>query len=141
MKKIFTLGLGILMLAACSSDDNGGSTINSSNLTNKKWVAVSFVVFGVTIPVDVDYPDCPRDFVMFKPAGVFASTYHNASCEEFVDNGTWIMEGNTITTNEDGDITVAVVKKLTATQLEVTTQEDYNLDGQMETVTLIMTSN
>lgn len=141
MKKLFTLALGLVLLASCSSDDGGSSTIETSKLTNKKWYGVSVTVLGQTFPVTNDYPDCDRDYVMFKTGGAFDSSYHNADCQEFVDSGTWTLEGTTITTNEDGDITSAVIKKLTATELEVTTQEDYNLDGQMETVTMVLSTN
>ena len=140
MKKIFTLGLGILMLASCSSDDSG-SSIDNSKLTDKKWYSVSATVLGQTFPVENDYPNCERDYIMFKTGGVFETSYHTEDCQEFTENGAWVLDGKTITTNEDGDITNAVIKKLTNTQLEVTTQEDFNQDGEMETITLRLTTS
>ena len=141
MKKFFTLALGLVLFASCSSDDNGGNTVETSNLTNKKWVAISFIIEGQTIPADIDFPECERDYIMFKPDGVFTNAYYTSECEEVIDNGSWVLEGNTITTNEDGEITVATIKKLTATEFEVDTQQDIDFDGQLEMITLVMTSN
>lgn len=140
MKKIFTLGLGIFLFLSCSSDDSG-SSIDASKLTDKKWYAVSFTVLGQTLPVEGDYPECGREYVIFKTGGVFASSYFTEDCQEFIDNGTWTLDGKNIFTNQDGDITDAKIKKLTATQLQVTSQEDFDGDGKMETVTLLMSTN
>lgn len=140
MKKILTLVLGLVLVASCSSDDSGGS-IDASKLTNKKWYAVSTTVFGITFPIENDYPDCNRDYIMFNTGGVFVDAYHDQDCEEFIDNGSWVMEGKIITTNQDGEITSATVKKLTSSQLEVTTEEDFDEDGEMETITLLLSSN
>lgn len=127
------------MLAGCSSDDNE-SSIDSAKLTDKKWYAVSFTVLGQTLPVESDYPECGREYVMFKTGGVFESSYFTSDCQEFTDNGMWTLEGKNIVTNQDGDVTNAVVKKLTATELQVTTQEDFDEDGKMETVTLLLST-
>lgn len=140
MKKIFTLALGFLILASCSSDDNG-SSIDASKFTDKKWYAVSIKVLGQTIPADSDYPECGREYIMFKTGGVFATSYFNEDCQEFVEVGSWVLDGKTIATNQDGSITNAKIKKLTDTQLQVTTQEDYNEDGKTETITLLLSSN
>lgn len=140
MKKFFTLGLGILMLASCSSDDSG-SSIDASKLTNKKWYAVSFKVLGQTIPVETDYPQCGREYIMFKTGGVFASNYFTVDCQEFIDNGSWVLDGKTIATNQDGSITNAKINKLTSTELIVTSQEDFDEDGKLDTITLTLTSN
>ncbi len=139
MKKIFVLGLSLFLLVSCSSDDS--NSIDGAKLTNKKWVTESFTVFGQTIPIENDYPNCERDYVMFKSGGVFETTSHNEDCEEFINTGSWTLNGNIITTNEDGDVTNATIKKLTNTQLQVTTQADFDDDGEMETVTLLLKSN
>lgn len=135
MKKIFTLGLGIFLFLSCSSDDNGGAN-EAAKLTDKKWYAVSFTVLGQTLPVESDYPDCGKDYVMFKTGGVFESNYFTEDCQEFTDNGTWTLDGKNIVTNQDGYVTNAVIKKLSATELQLTTQEDFDEDGKMETITL-----
>lgn len=140
MKKIFALGFGILMLASCSSDDSG-SSIKASKLTDKKWYAKSFTVLGQTIPVESDYPECGKEYVMFKTGGVFESNYFTEDCQEFIDNGSWTLDGKNIVTNQDGDITDVTIKKLTATQLQVTSQEDFDGDGKKETITLLMSTN
>ena len=140
MKKMFALALGLVLLGSCSSDDSG-SSIDTANLTDKKWYGVSITVLGETIPVVNDYPNCGRDYVMFKTGGVFETSYHEETCEEFIDNGTWTLDGKNIATIQDGEITNATIRKLTDTQLQVTTQEDYDDDGQIETVTLLLSSN
>ena len=65
MKKIFALGFGILMLASCSSDD-GGSSVNESQLTNKKWYYSKYVIEGVAMDYEHENIQCGKDYSLFK---------------------------------------------------------------------------
>lgn len=139
MKKILALGLGILMLASCSSDDNDNS-IDAAKLTGKKWYYSKYVVLGQTIPYENEDPSCGRDYNQFLPNGVLEDAYFS-NCELFVDQGAWVLEGNKLTGSFDGDAQTATVKKLTDSTLEIESTADFDENGTEETVRLVFTSN
>lgn len=139
MKKIFSLVLGLVFFASCSSDDN--NSIDASKLTNKKWFPISTEVVGMTIPYEHENIECGKDYNSFLTGGVFKTVYFNFDCTEDVYLDSWKLEGNKITTIEDGYTTVATVVKLDANSLVVTAQIDVNDDGSKETVKLTYSSN
>lgn len=140
MKKIFSLVLGLVFLASCSSDDSNDS-VDASKLTNKKWFPVSTKVFGMTIPYEHDNLQCGKDYNMFQDAGVFKTVYWNSDCTEDIYLDSWKLEGNKITTIEDGDITVARIVKLDANSLIVRAMVDVDENGTEENVEVIFSSN
>lgn len=137
MKKIYTLGLGLLLLASCSSDD-GGSSIDVSQLT-KKWYFNTTKVAGQTIPYD-DHEDCGKDYIEFVEGGEMRQV-DVWDCEEYVDTAEWTLEGKTITISFFGQSASATITKLTETVLEVKTKYDFDEDGDEETVVETYTSN
>ncbi|MDD3003326.1 hypothetical protein [Flavobacterium sp.] len=140
MKKIFTLGLGILMLASCSSDD-GGSSVKSSQLTNKKWYYNKYIFNGVTSTDVHENIECGKDYSIFKENGVLEDAYYMTNCELYVDENLWTLDGKKLLiTSEDGVLTFTI-SKLTASTLEVTTKVDFDLDGKIDTMKMVFTSN
>lgn len=139
MRKIFTLGLGLLLLSSCSSDDNGSSA-DVSKLTNKKWYFSKYVVLGQTIPYENDDATCGRDYNQFLSNGVLEEGYYN-NCELYLDEGAWVLEGNKLIGSFEGDVQTATIKKLTDTALEIESKADYDEDGDEETVKVVFTSN
>ena len=137
MKKIFTLGLGILMLASCSSDDSG-SSIDASKLT-KKWYYSTTKVLGQTFPYE-DHEECGKDYIQFIDGGVFKDV-DVWDCEEYEDVANWTLDGKKITLTFFGQSTTATIQKLTDTSLQVTYKDDFNEDGKDETVVQTYTSN
>ena len=140
MKKIFSLVLGLVFLASCSSDDNNDS-VDASKLTNKKWIPVSTKVLGMTIPYEHENIECGKDYNMFETSGVFKTVYYNLDCSEDIYLDTWKLEGNKITTIEDGTITVATIVKLDANSLVVTAMVDADENGTDEMVEVSFSSN
>ena len=141
MKKILTLALGLVLLISCSSDDSGSSIIDTTLLTNKNWYQISTKVLNQNFPFMDENPECGRDYSRFEVGGVLKDIYLNQDCEEVINLGTWILSGNVLATNEDGNLNTLIIKKLTATVLEVTIQVDYNEDGQEETATVLFSTN
>lgn len=142
MKKLFTLALGLFLLVSCSSDDSGNSTIDTSLLTNKKWYPSSTVIQGQTIPYEHENINCGKDYSMFMVEGVYKDVYLTMDCTEYVSTGTWVISGNTITTNESGDINSGTITKLTASELHVLAGYDIDDDGQEDgTATLVFSTN
>ena len=139
MKKIFTLGLGILILASCSSEDKR-SSIDEAKLTNKKWYYSKYVVLGQTIPYENEDVSCGKDYNIFLSNGTFEEGYYS-NCEVFVDEGAWVLEGKKITVSTNGDVQSATIKKLTDSALEIESKGDYDEDGKEETIKLVFTSN
>ena len=120
MKKLLGLGFAMLVLASCSGDDDSSSTggVNMDHLV-KKWYPVSTTINGHTIPYD-DHEECGNDYIEFTEGGVFKEV-DIWDCEAWEDTGTYVVDGNTITTTVDGDVEVAKVKSLSATKLVVET--------------------
>lgn len=137
MKKIFALGLGILMLASCSNDDNSNS-IDSSKLT-KKWYFSTTKVFGQTFPYD-DHEECGKDYLEFLSSGILKSV-DIWDCIPYSEDGAWVLEGNKITVSVDGEVSTGTIDKLTDTELQLTIQGDFNGDGNNETIVSTFTSN
>jgi hypothetical protein len=139
MKKVFALGLGILMLASCSKDDEA-SAIDASKLP-KKWYFSTTRVLGQTIPYD-DHEECGKDYLEFLSSGILKSV-DIWDCVSYTDTGAWILEGNKITISFDGAAAAesGTVSKLTDTELQLTIRGDYNDDGKDETIISTFTSN
>ena len=138
MKKILTLVLGLTMMAACSSDDDGSSTVDNSKIT-KKWYHNSTIIFGQEFPYD-DHEECGKDYVEFLVNGTFKDV-DVWDCELDVETVTWKLEGSKLTLVFPDGSKELIVSKLTETVLEVTHQEDYDGDGAEETVISTFTNN
>lgn len=126
MKKFLGLGLVMLLFASCSDDDSSSnnnqnpdpnpSTIDMNHL-EKKWYPVSSVINGVTIPYD-DHEECGYDYVEFADGNVFREV-DIWDCEVVEDTGSYVINGNTITTTVHGFEEEVTVTKLTATEFVV----------------------
>ena len=97
MKKMFTLALGLVLLGSCSSDDSGSSTIDTAQLTNKKWYYSNSIVNGVSFPY-LDHEACGKDYIEFLAGGVYRDV-DVWDCENDITTGTWSLNGETITVN------------------------------------------
>ncbi len=130
MKKIFTLGLGLLMLASCSSDDD--NSIDAAKLTDKKWYYGTTKVLGQTIPYD-DHEECGKDYIEFLSTG----TLRNVDiwdCEEDVFSIPYTLKGNKVTVSAFGETMTVTIRKVTNTVLEISYKEDFDDNGTEETV-------
>jgi hypothetical protein len=140
MKKIFALGFGILMLASCSSDD-AGSSVQESQLTNKKWYYSKYVIKGIAMTHEHENIECGKDYSLFKDTGVFVDAYYESDCEEMITEDSWTLDGKKLSLNFDGEILTYTISKLTNATLEVTTKQDVDEDGKLDTVKMIFTAN
>ena len=140
MKKIFTLALGLVLLGSCSSDDSGSSTIDTAQLTNKKWYYSNSIVNGVSFPY-LDHEACGKDYIEFLAGGVYRDV-DVWDCENDITTGTWSLNGETITVNvaNEGSNNGNIVS-LTTNSLTVSSSFDFNEDGTSETVIQNFTSN
>ena len=140
MKKMFTLALGLVLLGSCSSDDSGSSTIDTAQLTNKKWYYSNTIVNGVSFPY-MDHEACGKDYIEFLAGGVYRDV-DVWDCENDITTGTWSLNGETITVNivNEGSNNGNIVS-LTTNSLTVSSSFDFNEDGTSETVIQNFTSN
>ncbi len=140
MKKMFTLALGLVLLGSCSSDDSGSSTIDTAQLTNKKWYYSNSIVNGVSFPY-LDHEACGKDYIEFLAGGVYRDV-DVWDCENDITTGTWSLNGETITVNvaNEGSNNGNIVS-LTTNSLTVSSSFDFNEDGTSETVIQNFTSN
>ena len=124
MKKLFGLGLALLCLTACSSDDDNASAINLDNLT-KKWYNISYTVAGQTVPYDGNpAAACGKDFTQFEANGVLRkSDITDCQNDAVVTTGTYAYANEdgttTLSTAIGGTTTAYKVIKLNADELQL----------------------
>lgn len=118
MKKLIGLGLALLCLTACSSDDDSGPSINLNQLT-KRWYNVSYVIAGKKVPYD-GHLSCGKDYTEFSGANTFKQVdYFDCQVDPAVNNGTYTAVEKTITTVINGATVVYTIKKLNSKELEI----------------------
>lgn len=140
MKKIFALGFGILMLASCSSDD-GGSSVQESQLTNKKWYYSKYVLKGIPVVHEHENIECGKDYSLFKDNGIMEDAYYAFDCEEMITEDQWTLDGKKLTIISEGESLTFTISKLTESTLEVTGKQDVDEDGKLDTIKMIFTAN
>jgi Lipocalin-like domain len=130
MKKLLGLALMAGLFASCSDDDSASTSVNM-DLLFRKWYPTTWVVNGQSMPYD-DHEECGNDYLEFMSGGT-AKFVDVWDCEEYVDEGTYTVDGNVITTNLDefGNESVEV-KKLTSTDLVI--EQTYTEEGVTVTV-------
>lgn len=93
-KEKFLSGLLIAFLfVGCSSDDNGGSSVDINKLYGK-WYYHSQTIGGHTIPYD-DHEPCGKDYLEFLENGIVRNV-DVWDCEEDVDVAPYSVSGNKI---------------------------------------------
>lgn len=118
MKKLIGLGLALLCLTACSSDDDSGSPINLNQLT-KRWYNVSYVVAGKTVKYDGHQP-CGKDYTEFSGGNVVKEVdYFNCQEDPATATGTYTAAEKSLTTVVNGVTNVYTIKKLNSKSLEI----------------------
>lgn len=130
MKKFFTLGLSLLLLASCSNDDD--NSIDAAKLTNKKWYFGTTKVLGQTIPYD-DHEACGKDYIEFLSSGTLRQV-DVFNCEEDEYTVPYTLKGNKVTVSDLGQKVTVTISKLTSSTLEITYKDDYDDNGTQETV-------
>lgn len=128
MKNLSILFLTVLALCmgSCGSDDNGSPVHTDGDIVGK-WT-YSKVGMGNNL---IDYPDhqegCDKDYVELTSDGVFRDFYYDSSdlpCEEFVDIGNYLKEGNTLMVTYDGEeVDTSNILLLTNTELKIQNQD------------------
>jgi len=131
MKKLFTLGLSLLLLASCSKDDDDKG-IDVSKLTNKKWYFETTKVLGQTFPYD-DHEPCGKDYIEFLSTGMLRNV-DVWECEEDIISIPYTLEGNQVTVTAFGETVTVTIQKVTNDRLEISYQEDFDENGTLETV-------
>lgn len=118
MKKLIGLGLALLCLTACSSDDDSGSPINLNQLT-KRWYNVSYVIAGKTVAYDGHLP-CGKDYTEFiGGSSVKEVDFFNCQEDPITTTGTYTAAEKSLTTVIDGVTSVYTIKKLNSKSLEI----------------------
>ncbi|MBF01329.1 MAG: hypothetical protein CMP77_15320 [Flavobacterium sp.] len=130
MKKLLmvsALALAGLTFTACGDDDGGGS---SASLEGKWYFSkTGTAVGGQEAFIDYDHEEgCEKDYVEFVEGGVYRDVSHWSDCETDVETDSWSRSGNTITIGEGTDAVSGTIKKLTGSELRVSTTEE--LGGQ-----------
>ncbi|KJD34542.1 hypothetical protein PK35_01780 [Tamlana nanhaiensis] len=144
------------MLWSCSSDSEN-NTEQDTNALIGTWVAqditntgtATFDILGETITAPIEGQGYDVDFTLsfsenpdnYTTEGSFgleiSVTYlfqtmtERIDNQEFLGNGTWSKQGNTITIVENGETTILTIKELTSTRLILTGHEteDITEDG------------
>jgi hypothetical protein len=137
MKKFNLLALAILSSFAisCSSDD-GPST--SGDLMGK-WYFKEYRVQGQTIPYE-DHEDCGKDYIQFNADGTGANV-DVWNCELDSAPFSYTRSGNNLTITSDGESDTVQIAELTSANLKIKTTSDFDDDGDVETVVIVLTRN
>ncbi|MBY8963643.1 hypothetical protein KJK34_12840 [Flavobacterium sp. D11R37] len=127
MKKLLmvsALALAGLTFTACGSDDDGGS---SASLEGKWYFSkTGTAAGGQEVFIDYDHEEgCEKDYVEFVEGGVYRDVSHWSDCETDVETDSWSRSGNTITIGEGADAVSGTIKKLTGSELRVSTTEEF----------------
>ena len=116
-----------LTMVSCSGDDDNGSSASLEG----KWIPIKEGVSAGGQEQFLDYEHaegCDQDYIEFLSGGTVNDVYYYGSeCTEEVDEGTWVREGNTITTTYGGDAYSAEIINLSDTELKV--GETYTMEG------------
>lgn len=137
MKKLLFLFIGLsFALASCSSDDNGGNSINASIVGTwalKKLNSESDFGFATATGQGKDYNatltfnDQPNQVFGAGTVGLEVTTYINGvalstdnqeiSFENQFETGQWELSGSKLTLSGEGSQVTATVEKLTSNTL------------------------
>jgi len=126
MKKLVILFLSVVtsgfLLTSCSSDDESTSI-------NGKWEFYQLgVSFGGQEELDLyeHSEGCNKDYLEFLGGGVLKDvSYFNdgEGCEEFLDQGSWSKNGNTLTVTFEGETFNASIVTLDNSTLKLSISE------------------
>lgn len=128
MKNVSILFLSALALSlgSCGSDDNGNPTHTDASIVGK-WTYSKFGEGTNVIDYDDHEPGCDKDYIELTANGVFRDVDYdsfNAPCERFVDSGTYLKDGNTLTVTYDGEqVDNSNILLLTDTELKIQGQD------------------
>lgn len=97
MKKYILAIIGILILGACSSDDNGSQVINPNNLLGK-WYLKGGTVNGGAFENYNHQCATSKDYQEFFANGVLDFVGYDVECEVIdTDSSQWELNGNVLT--------------------------------------------
>lgn len=139
MKKLFALAfVALSLMTSCSSDES--VSVTEEKLV-KKWYYKSFQANGETDAYG--HQACSKDYIQFLADGTYIEHYVNTcsplDTETFT--GSWVLEGNTVAVSIDGDNFSGKVTKISATELQITQNGDYDEDGDDEKIKANFTNN
>lgn len=103
-----------LSLNSCSSDDNGGGVSEAKLVGKWEFSKEKFSAQGQALP-EQDYSDnqagCSKDYIDISETGTYAwGDYWDSECSLDVMDGTWSLDGKTLTmTDEFGTDELTVV--------------------------------
>lgn len=138
MKKVLGLGLAVALFASCSDDDKGGSSVDMDNLVGK-WYYVSATANGETEMYD-DHETCGKDYLeltsdnMVKFGDVYGCDGTTPQLEEATIGAYTVSGKKVMFVSAEGNQTLTV-KKLTSSELKVSYTDDWDGDGDEETIT------
>lgn len=148
IKSIGVLALASVFLISCNKDDdNNGVGFSKDALVGTwKYTKEREAVNGVWGPETAyvqSAAECGEDKVEFKANNTYADTYYEmtTTCETYIDNGTFTVTANTITSNSgDGDFTVSVVS-FDGSTMVIEDAEVYEGINYVYRTTLVKTAN
>lgn len=121
MKKLFTLLLlfsALSFFIACSSDDDGSPA--GDIIGTWEYHRVGGFVNGNEVLIPWEH-ECPneKDRIEFRSDNTMRVYEYWDDCSQDFDQGTWSLNGNTLTTNVDGYTQESEIVTLTETTLKL----------------------
>lgn len=124
MKNLSILFLSALALSlgSCGNDDNGNPIHTDGDIVGK-WMYSKFGEGNTLVDYDDHEEGCDKDYIELTANGIFRDVDYDSfetPCEMFVDSGTYLKQGNTLTVTYDGEkIDSANILLLTDTELKI----------------------
>lgn len=120
MKKLLSLCVAVLLLGACSSDDDKSSSAVNLDQLAKRWYPVSSKIGNNTIPYD-GHLSCGKDYLEFTANSTVVRDVDYVDCQTdaVVSSGVYSVTNNTLTTTINNETIVYDVKRLNSSALQM----------------------
>ncbi|WP_026704120.1 lipocalin family protein [Flavobacterium soli] len=144
MKKYIFAIIGLVILGACSSDDNGSQAINLNNLIGK-WYLKGGTTNGGAFENYNHECVTSKDYQEFFANGDLDFVGHDVECEvNDTDSSQWSISGNILTvSNQEFDPMIYsyeyTIESITSEELRL--KETVEIPGGTETRIIYMTRN
>lgn len=133
--KTFGMLLTAITVISCSSSDD---PTTSGELVGK-WYYKEYRAGGETYPYE-DHEPCGKDYVQFNADGTGVNV-DVWDCELDAAPFSYTRSGNSISITSDGETDTVQIVELSSTTLQVTYNDDFDEDGDNDTVIEVFTKN
>ena len=138
MKKIIYASLGLFLLQVSCTPNAAAPTVQPT--IYKKWFNKETVVNGIT-EIYNGNEACGKDYIEFFDTNKIKTIDIDGCEEDELMTGTFVINANNITITEATDLKIFEIFELTDTVFSLKIIEDYDDDGDVDTIIERYTGN